>query len=201
MNGQPSSQDQLLDHDYDGIREYDNPMPGWWKAIFLVSFLFSLGYWFWYHAGGSGPSRYDDYAQEMRAHEEIVARFAVAEVKEEELLALVADAGVVAKGKIKFAEACAACHGPAGEGKIGPNLTDDHWIHGAGPVDVFKTVANGVPAKGMPTWSRQLKPDELKGVVAFVCSIRNTNVPGGKAPEGQLVQSSAAAPAARQATP
>lgn len=171
--------DKLLEHNYDGIQEYDNPMPSWWTAIFVVSIVFSVGYWLYYHTAGSGTPVHDDYAEEMRLYQEKAAAFAMAEMKEEDFHKLMADPEVIAKGAAKFKETCAACHGDKGEGKIGPNLTDSAWIHGAGSmVDLYKVIGNGVPEKGMPTWSRSLKPEELKAVTAFVGSIRNTNVPG-----------------------
>ena len=70
---------------------------------------------------------------------------------------------------------------------IGPNLTDNAWIHGAGKLtDIYGVVDGGVAAKGMPAWGRQLTPIELRKVVAFVGTLRGTNVPG-KAAEGTPV--------------
>lgn len=183
--------DKLLDHEYDGIREYDNPMPAWWKGTFWVTFFFSIVYIFYYHFGGVGTSAEEDYAQEMRVFHEQEAALALSagEVTEEGLAKLMADPAMVAEGGAKYAEVCVACHGAAGEGKIGPNLTDEHWIHGKGSlVDIFGTVNEGVLAKGMPAWGRQLRPDEMRKVVAFVGSLRNTNAANGKAPEGTKVE-------------
>ena len=75
-----------------------------------------------------------------------------------------------------------------GGGNIGPNLTDAYWIHGSKPIDIFHTVIDGVPAKGMPTWGPQLGDDRIESVVAYVLSIRDTNVPAGKAPQGDRVE-------------
>ena len=78
-------------------------------------------------------------------------------------------------------------HAEQGQGNIGPNLTDDHWLHGKGTLmDIYGTVHDGVPQKGMPAWSRQLTPAELTKVVAFVGTLRGKDLPG-KAPEGAEV--------------
>jgi cytochrome c oxidase cbb3-type subunit 3 len=93
----------------------------------------------------------------------------------------------VEDGKQVFVSTCAACHRADGGGNIGPNLTDEFWIHGDKPQDIWSTVHNGIPAKGMPTWGPQIGEAKVASVVAYVLSIRNTNVPNGKAPQGEKV--------------
>lgn len=181
------SEDQLLEHAYDGIQEFDNPMPRWWVRIFWGSFVFSLGYMFHYWAG-NGQTIEEDFKDEMAVVNAARAKEALAQkVSEDVLDKLLADATSVEAGGAVFAARCAACHLEKGQGSIGPNLTDNHWIHGKGALmDIYKTVAEGVPAKGMPEWSRQLTPSELRQVVAFVGTLRGTNVEG-KPPEGEAV--------------
>jgi cytochrome c oxidase cbb3-type subunit 3 len=181
--------DPLLDHEYDGIRELDNPMPGWWKATFFATFLFSIGYAAYYHGQ---PSKLiaDEYAAEVQAYEAQQQKLALTATKPTEpmLLALGKDARAMTDAKAKFKTFCGPCHGERGEGKIGPNLTDEFWIHGDGTlVSIMDVVDQGVLAKGMPAWGRQLKPDELKKLVAFVGTVRNTHEAGGKKAEGQRV--------------
>lgn len=183
----PRKDDPLLDHEYDGIRELDNPMPGWWKALFLASVVFSALYLAFYQGLGSRLIA-DEYAAEVRRYDELqkalAARAAV--VSEETLAELTHDAKVLAEARSKFEAVCAPCHGSRGEGKIGPNLTDEFWLNGDGSLmSILSTVDGGVVAKGMPAWGRQLKPDELKKVAAYVGSIRNTHQAGGKKGEGQ----------------
>lgn len=186
---------KILGHNYDGIQEYDNPMPAWWKAIFLGTAIFAVGYT-WYFHGGGGKSVHEDYADEMAVQAEKEAAVAASAIKESELLALMGDSAAIGTGKAKYTQSCVVCHGEAGEGKIGPNLTDKYWIHGDGSLlAIYKVVAGGVPDKGMPTWSKSLKPDDLAKVVAFIGSIRNTNVANGKAPQGNPIEN-AMAPAA-----
>ncbi len=182
----PSDESNLMgDHVYDGIQEYDNPLPRWWTLIFWGTFVFSIGYYFHYHIGPRGQSVAEGYAADVRAADEIAAKRAAKETVSEELLAsLVQNTAAVAQGSELFTSRCAVCHGPKGEGLIGPNLTDGHWVHGKGALmDIYKTTAEGVDAKGMPGWAKQLSAEELRSVVSFVGTVRNTNLPG-KAPEG-----------------
>jgi cytochrome c oxidase cbb3-type subunit 3 len=184
----PAREDVLLDHEYDGILEYDNPMPAWWKNIFWGTFVFSLGYLFWYHLGGNGVSVEAAYEADVAEARALAAKEALSQaVSEESLAQLVNDQGSLAEAATKFAGVCSPCHGDKGQGLIGPNLTDDHWLHGSGSLmEIYEVVAKGVPEKGMPPWERQLSPEELRKVVAFVGSMKGTNVPG-KAPEGTPV--------------
>jgi len=178
----------LLDHEYDGIREYDNPMPGWWVAIFWASFVFSLGYVFHYHVSPRGVSVEKAYATEMAAVRAERARRSLGErVSEDSLEKLMLDGALMADAKTRFLQRCLPCHGDRGQGTIGPNLTDDHWLHGKGTLmDIHGTVSEGVPQKGMPAWGLQLNPVELRMMAAFVGSLRGQKVPG-KPPEGALV--------------
>ncbi|HVY28942.1 MAG TPA: cbb3-type cytochrome c oxidase N-terminal domain-containing protein [Polyangiaceae bacterium] len=180
--------DQLLDHEYDGIREYDNPLPLWWKAIFWGSFVFSIGYFFHYHLSGNGQSVAAAYEAEMREAREAEAKANLAQpVSEESLGKLMADASLMSDAKALFGQKCAACHGDKAQGLIGPNLTDNAWIHGAGTLkDIFGVINEGVLAKGMPAWGRQLSPIEVRKLAAFVGTQRGKAVPG-KPPEGAVV--------------
>ncbi len=178
----PIDEDLLMgDHEYDGIQEYDNPLPRWWTLIFWGTFIFSIGYILYYHTS-------DDrgvlaaYAAEASAAQANAPP--IAEVTEEALAAVVADSAAVAAGKEVYTARCAACHGDKAEGKIGPNLTDHHWIHGKGTLkDLYQSVAVGVPAKGMPAWAKQLSPKEMQDVVGYVGSVKGTMV-SGRAAEG-----------------
>jgi cytochrome c oxidase cbb3-type subunit 3 len=180
--------DQLLDHEYDGIREYDNPLPLWWKAIFWGSFVFSIGYFFHYHLSGNGQSVAAGYEADMREAREAEAKANLAQpVSEESLGKLMADAGLMTDAKALFVQKCAACHGDKAQGLIGPNLTDNAWIHGAGTLkDIFGVINEGVLAKGMPAWGKQLSPIEVRKLAAFIGTQRGKAVPG-KPPEGAVV--------------
>jgi len=188
---QPPTAD-LLDHEYDGIREYDNPLPGWWKKIFWGSFFFAIGYVFHYHVSGNGVGVKEAYEEEMAVVRAAQAKQALAEtVTEAGLGKLMLDGNLMADAKAIFGLRCTPCHGQNAQGAIGPNLTDAYWIHGNGRLmDIFETVSNGVSTKGMPAWKMQLSPAQVRELAAFVGTLRGKNVPG-KAPEGTLVASEA----------
>lgn len=180
----------LMDHEYDGIREYDNPLPGWWKQIFWATFVFSLGYFGYYHLSDRGPSVAETYAEEMRAFKAAEAgRVAErGEVTEAGLEALGKDAGAMEQIHKTYVTTCAVCHAVTGGGGIGPNLTDAHWINGGGTlVDIHNVISSGSVAKGMPAWGPALGADTVRALAAYVGKLRNTNAPGGKAPEGRPV--------------
>ena len=182
--------ERLMAHDYDGIREYDNPMPGWWKWTYGLSVVFALGYWIWFHGGGPGKSEHAEYAEALASYQALRAERAAEEsssVSETSLAALAASPDGHERGGALFHTHCLPCHTDNGRGLVGPNLTDDFQIHGATRMDIFTTVKNGVPEKGMVAWGLVLKPDELTAVAAFVSTLRGTNVAGGKAPEGAPV--------------
>jgi cytochrome c oxidase cbb3-type subunit 3 len=180
--------DRLLGHDADGIEEYDNPLPGWWVGIFWLTIVFSVGYWGWYELG-PGPSIHTAYEAEMRQAAEREARLAAAAgtPTEAALVALGRDAQRMAAARATFETRCAACHGPQGQGIIGPNLTDDYWIHGGGLLQVRAVIENGVPEKGMVPWKGALSPPEIDAVTAYVASLRGTAPPNPKPPQGTRV--------------
>jgi cytochrome c oxidase cbb3-type subunit 3 len=179
--------DRLMSHGYDGIREYDNPLPGWWVWIFWITIVFSVGYWAYYQIG-PGSSVVAVYEAEMR---EAAARQPAAPsagaVTDQALLALQKNAGAMAKGKEIFAGRCVPCHGDRGQGIVGPNLTDDYWLHGGRPSEIYHTITEGVPEKGMVPWKTQLSPEEIAAVTAYVGTLHGTNPPNPKPPEGQKV--------------
>jgi cytochrome c oxidase cbb3-type subunit 3 len=185
--------DDLMGHDYDGIQEYDNPLPGWWTAVFALTVAFSAGYWAYYHVLDKGASREADFLAEVKEADLQFAKFKLPDLDDDAVLAIAADPKQVERGKAVYAERCAVCHGDKAEGKIGPNLTDAAWIHGGKPAQVFRTIGNGVTTKGMPAWRLTLEPRDVQAVTAFVWSVRHSNVPG-KAPQG-VVEAGSAAPA------
>jgi cytochrome c oxidase cbb3-type subunit 3 len=177
--------DRLLSHDADGIEEYDNPLPGWWVWIFWLSIVFSVGYWGWYELG-PGPSAIALYeAGERAAAEQEARRAAAAGVATvTSLRALARDAAAMTTARQIFETRCAACHGPQGQGIIGPNLTDDYWIHGGGLLEIRRVIENGVPDKGMVPWKGALSPREIDAAAAYVSTLAGTNPPNPKPPQG-----------------
>jgi cytochrome c oxidase cbb3-type subunit 3 len=177
--------DRILEHEYDGIQEYDNPMPRWWLLTFAGTIIFSVIYMFNIGPVGNGKGRIADYEADMKAFAD--AHPAPASMSPEALLALAADPKAMQLGKETFATNCVSCHRPDAGGLIGPNLTDDYWLHGNQLTDIYKTVTEGVLAKGMPPWGKMLKPEQVNAVVVYVKSLRGSNPANPKAPQGTLV--------------
>lgn len=175
-------------HVYDEIEELDNSLPKWWLSMFYATIAFSLGYYAYYELG-PGPGLVQEYEQERAAMEiAALSKPAAAKVESEtELRAMVRDAAVTAAGHAVFVGKCASCHGEKGQGIIGPNLTDDYWIHGGKMTEILTVISAGVAEKGMPPWKPLLTPKELTSVAAYVKSLRGSNPPGAKAPQGQQV--------------
>jgi cytochrome c oxidase cbb3-type subunit 3 len=179
-----ADRDRLLPHTQDGIEEYDNPLPGWWVWVFWATIVFSAAYWIYYQLG-PGPSIIAQYEADVRLATARQAAAAPATgMTDEAIVALGKDARVMAAAREIFATRCMPCHGPQGQGLVGPNLTDDYWVHGRRPTEVLHTIAEGVPDKGMVPWKDQLKPEELPAMAAYVLSLAGTNPPNPKAPQG-----------------
>lgn len=178
-------EEKILSHAYDGIREYDNPLPGWWLAIFYGSMVWALLYALFYHFG-PGLLEEEAHEAEMRELNIEAARAAImsGEVTDDGVLAVAASPEHLEHGQALFSERCVECHGTNAEGDIGPNLTDKYWIHGGSPSEVHATIASGVHDPGMPAWSWKLRPDEVWALAAHLETLRGRNVPGGKEPEG-----------------
>lgn len=180
----------LMDHSYDGIREYDNPLPGWWRAIFWGSIVFAAGYWIWFHVGHWGRTPDEKYQAALAEYEgrrDLREAAEAAAVNEDALVRNSTDPGVVSHGASIFATRCASCHDATGHGLIGPNLTDMYQLHGTTRMDIFKTVRGGVPGTAMPAWGEQLPPSDVLAVASFAISLRGKNLPG-KAPQGVKVE-------------
>jgi cytochrome c oxidase cbb3-type subunit 3 len=175
--------DRLLDHSYDGIQEYDNPLPTWWKLIFYATLIVTPLY-LWDPLGiGVGPGKEKAYEQQLATFNAAFPK-AAATYTDDQLAAFAKDPAKLAAGKVVFTTYCVACHRPDGGGLIGPNLTDDFWIHGGRPTDLMKTVTDGVLAKGMPNWGKMLKPEQVESAVAYVQSLHGTNPANPKEPQG-----------------
>ena len=176
-------------HEYDGIIEEDNQLPRWWLGIFFVTIVFAVGYWFYFHVYGTGEL---PIAQYQREKGEELARQAekaksAGEVTPEVLAAMAADPMTVAEGQKLWLASCASCHRADGGGQIGPNLTDGYWIGDGSAKNIAGTIRGGRLDKGMPAWGPQLGEQRVRTLAAFVWSLRDKNVAGGKAPQGEKV--------------
>ncbi|HMN69728.1 MAG TPA: cbb3-type cytochrome c oxidase N-terminal domain-containing protein, partial [Bdellovibrionales bacterium] len=163
-------QNLIKDHEYDGIQECDYPLPNWWLFTFLATIMFGYLYFIHYELGG-GQSISQELEADLAAVEKIKKAHGPVGDSEDELQQLLGSGAALEEGKSVFAGKCAACHGPELQGSIGPNLTDEFWIHGQGKlVDVALVIRKGALDKGMPPWDGQLKDSEIKAVTVFIVS-------------------------------
>ena len=177
----------MLDHDYDGIRELDSKIPPWFAWLFILTIIFAAYYMIDYHIIGSGQVQYEEYAQEVKmASLEREALIKSGAFINEETVTLLSDASDLEKGKAVFDQNCIACHASDGGGIVGPNLTDEYWIHGGGIKNVFKVIKYGVVEKGMISWQTQLNPNQMQEVASYVLSLQGTNPAAPKQPEGEI---------------
>lgn len=181
--------DLVIDHEYDGITELDNPVPAWFNGMFYASVVFAVVYLCVYHVFGWGMNQDQEYVSEM----------AKAEAARQEWLALAANnvdentvevdvrPETIAAGAAIYTQSCAVCHGNVGEGGIGPNLTDEYWLHGGEVQDIFRIVKYGVLDKGMVPWEQSLTPAQIAEVSNYILSLSGTNPPNAKEPQGEKV--------------
>jgi len=178
----------LLDHEYDGIHEYDNPTPGWWHLIFIACVLFAIPYTIFFHWSPMGWSIYDQYNAEVAAHtQEMFGDLGTLTPDDKTIASLMSNEKFMSAMKGTFATKCAACHLASGGGMVGPNLTDDVYKNVKSLADIYNVIDKGVVSAGMPAWGRQLSDIEIILMSAYIGSLRGTNVPGGKGPEGEQI--------------
>ena len=177
-----------MGHSYDGIRELDNVLPPWFTWTFIASIVFGFGYLWKYHwSPNPAPNQYQAYEKEVAA----------AKIKQDAYLksrgdlvnetnVKMVDAAGIEAGKKLFSSNCAVCHGDKGQGGVGPNLTDDYWLHGGAINDIFKTIKYGVVEKGMQSWKDVFSPDQIADLSSYIITLHGTNPPGAKEPQGEL---------------
>lgn len=177
----------MTDHEYDGIRELDNNLPPWWIYGFYGTIIFAFVYLFDYHVFGTSPLQLDEYKQEL-AEAELQKSSRLKEVAasvDEATVTALTDAASLASGKEIYVGNCAACHGQAGEGLVGPNLTDVYWLHGGGVKNIFKSIKYGIPEKGMIAWQTQLNPETMQKVSSYILTLQGTKPANPKEAQGQ----------------
>ena len=178
----------LMDHDYDGIKELDNNLPPWWKYGFYLTIFIAIIYLINYHVTGTSPLQGEEYKISMKKAEADIAEYMKnsANNVDESTVKLLTDAADIAAGKDIFLTVCSACHGKLGEGGVGPNLTDDYWLHSGSVNDIFKTIKYGYPDKGMKSWKEDYSPMQIAQISSFIKTLRGTNPPKPKDKQGDL---------------
>lgn len=187
INKQP---DSIAEHSYDGIQEYDNPLPGWWKWLFWLTILYAPFYMMYYHNGAPGRSIEDQYTAALSEN---------TKKQYEEIGTLSADEATISKylkepkwvgvGEAIYKANCVSCHGSDGSGNVGPNLCDENFKHIKNLTDIHKVIAEGVAGGAMPGWAKRLQhPNDVVLVSVYVASLRGSMPPGsGKAPDGSPI--------------
>ncbi len=177
----------LLDHDYDGIKELDNNLPPWWKYGFYLTIVVAVIYMLHFHVFGTGDLQIKEYEKDMALAKLEVDEYMKnsANNVDENTIKLLTEPADIASGKDLFISNCAACHGKLGEGSVGPNLTDEFWLHGGSVQDIFKSVKYGWVEKGMKSWKEDISPMQIAQLTSFIKSITGTNPPNPKAPQGE----------------
>jgi cytochrome c oxidase cbb3-type subunit 3 len=179
--------DMLLDHNYDGIKELDNALPPWWKYGFYITIVVAVFYILKFEVWHTGMNPTEEYNAEMTiAKTQTDAYLASAKENVDENTVTDLDAAGNVAGKAIFAKTCVPCHLAEGQGLVGPNLTDEYWIHGGSIKDIFKTIKYGFPDKGMQSWQTTYSPVEMQQLSSYIRSLRGTNPPNPKAPQGDL---------------
>ena len=185
-----------LDHNYDGIRELDNHLPPWWKWLFYGTIGWAVVYLILFHITDTLPLSQEEYQRELARAGQQIKEYQASQpraVIDENALQYTRDEALIEKGKsIYESNNCAGCHRNDGGGNtIGPNLTDEYWLHGGDIRNVFLTIKNGVIEKGMPAWGKSMSAQDVRDVTFFVLSLGGSNPPDPKGPQGEVIRNNA----------
>ncbi len=190
LKSEKTEEELTIEEDYDGISELDNPPPPWFNFIFYTSILAAVIYMLNYHVLKFGKLQEAEYTSDVSESKIAVEAYLkkAGNLIDENSVVLLKDAKAIETGAKNFKEKCMVCHGEKGEGKIGlgPNFTDDYWLHGGDVKSIFKTIKYGVPAKGMIPWQNSLSGLQIQQLASFIKSLRGTNPPNAKEPQGIL---------------
>jgi cytochrome c oxidase cbb3-type subunit 3 len=194
FRSQSEEKEITLDHSYDGIRELDNRLPRWWIWGFYCTIVFACVYLYRSHVSHTAPSSIEEYqiaVAQAEVQKEEYLKHAASNV-DENTVKLITDAAVIEEGHQIFETNCSPCHGDKGQGIVGPNLTDDYWLHGGNIHDVFKTIKYGYPEKGMKSWKDDFSPTQIAKIASFVKSLHGSHPANAKEPQGEMYKEDAA---------
>ena len=194
--------DILLDHNYDGIKELDNALPPWWKYGFYITIGIAFIYLLNFHVLGIGLNPTQEYNAEMeKARVEKEKYEANNKDRIDENNVPMPDANGIKAGQRLFDANCVACHLKDGGGSVGPNLTDDYWIHKGSLNDIYNIIKVGYPDKGMQAWSGQFSPKEISFLAGFIKSLKGTKPAVAKEQQGEFYIDAVATDSASVAKP
>lgn len=185
----PDDAPLLLHHEYDGIKEYDNPTPSWWHLIFLATIIFSVFYAFFAIFSPLYPSPQRTHAAaEERDFARKFAAVGDLQADEQTILTMTQNdeswrtlAASIFKGN------CVSCHGPNAEGQVGPNLTDEHYLNVKTPTDLYDVILNGANAGAMPSWRNKLHHNEMVLLASYAAWLRGQDLDGPRGAEGEVI--------------
>ena len=181
--------DILMDHNYDGIRELDNHLPPWWKWLFYATIGFAGVYLLIFHVFDTLPLQLQEYDNEVTYANEQVLKFKASSpvaVIDENTVTATTEALDLADGKQTFLNTCSTCHRKDGGGDIGPNLTDEYWLHGGSIKDLFKVVEYGVPGTNMISWEGVISHEKMRNVSSYILTLQGSNPANAKKPQGEM---------------
>ncbi len=197
-----AEKDVELDHDFDGIKELNNPIPVWFNFLFYGTIVVAFIYFLAYHVFDAAPLQTKEYETEL-----IVAEVSKQEyikkagnLIDENSVTMLTDNAKIAEGAKVYTAKCAVCHGDKGEGKVGPNLTDEYWLHGGDVKSIFKTIKYGVPSKGMVAWQNSMNGAQMQELASYILTLQGTNPPGAKEPQGEKAAGATTSAAATDST-
>lgn len=171
---EPVDPDPIRPHVFDeDICEYDKRLPNWWLFTFWGAVAFAFAYWIFAHELHLMPDDGLALKEEMAANTELASRRSGV-IDDDLLWKLSKDPSIVQAGATTFTTTCASCHLADLTGSIGPNLKDVQWIHGGQPLEIMRTINDGVLAKGMPTWGPILGKQKITELTAFILSFHHT---------------------------
>lgn len=179
--------EKMMEHDYDGIKELDNPVPKWISAIFIISVVFSLIYVEHYFIFEQGDLQIAEYNKEVA---EAALMFSNQKKEAGELTILTDEESLTAGKEIFNTMTCIACHGLNGEGNaIGPNLTDKYWINGCSIQNVFDIIKNGKPTKGMTPFKAQINDEKIQQVASYILvKFKDSKPENAKESQGEICE-------------
>lgn len=185
--------DIMLDHNYDGIRELDNHLPPWWKWLFYFTIGWSVVYLISYHVTDTLPLPGKEYDNEVALAQEQLKKLQAANpvaAIDETNVKVTSEALALADGKQTFLNNCASCHRKDAGGDIGPNLTDEYWLHGGDIKDIFKVVRHGVQGTNMIAWEGFISPEKMQNVSSYILTLKGSNPENPKKPQGEIYKPS-----------
>lgn len=178
--------DELLSHEADGIHEFDNALPRWWLYIFYFTIGFAVVYLVNYHVLPTPLVGRAGLVAEYQADVARAASLAPVSSGGPTMLRALTDQASLEKGRAVFegdTNVCASCHRPDLGGLVGPNLTDDYWLHGCSPAEIANSIRTGYPQKGMMPFGtgQRLSDEQVLQVTSYILSKHDSHPAAPKA--------------------